>query len=578
MPIELPPMIVTPRPPIITIPKLPEPPPYVAKPLPIHNVVDDFGNISIKSWHPQYSVSVIAAFMNVIHSLTASINSQVAGVSGAMDERIRSMAIDNGDAGETLQSLEREVETVDSLLGNLRRELSRQTALVRPEFRVSNLADKTNAVHAYNRISRDRKYTSGTPNQAYKIWSASYRAQSMEALINKEIAYLEGKKAGIKSEISRIKNDPDFASKQAAANTYSATVAMGSATPFVVAPSGIAAVAGTAELALKEAVARAVERLAAAGVATTTATIAVFAVLMGYSPRLGDASRQTLSTPLTDIYQPGGDLQELALQGGELDVPWRLAFKELGGYQQIYMAPTGGVVPRGVKVRAASFDSAAGGYSFQTNDSPPRTLVWTPIVDPDDSSTVLPPVDTDIPNYTGPVLHPVDPVLEVFPSVGDVPFDDYVIVFPADSGIEPIYIVFRNRREERGVAKGFGENVTGAWLPTAGSEIGAAVPSQIADRLRGRQFESFDRMREAIWTEVGLDPKLSAQVSAQQKQLMLRGRSPYAPLAEQVGGRVKYELHHIEPIGIGGAVYDLDNIRIVTPKRHIEIHSNKEGS
>jgi len=40
---------------------------------------------------------------------------------------------------------------------------------------------------------------------------------------------------------------------------------------------------------------------------------------------------------------------------------------------------------------------------------------------------------------------------------------------------------------------------------------------------------------------------------------------------------MKYELHHVEQIGLGGDVYDLDNIRIVTPKRHIEIHTNKGG-
>ncbi|MGC6388359.1 HNH endonuclease signature motif containing protein [Ewingella sp. S1.OA.A_B6] len=48
------------------------------------------------------------------------------------------------------------------------------------------------------------------------------------------------------------------------------------------------------------------------------------------------------------------------------------------------------------------------------------------------------------------------------------------------------------------------------------------------------------------------------------------------PEAEQVGGRTRYELHHITRIKDGGAVYDVDNIEILTPKRHIELHKNGE--
>ncbi len=42
------------------------------------------------------------------------------------------------------------------------------------------------------------------------------------------------------------------------------------------------------------------------------------------------------------------------------------------------------------------------------------------------------------------------------------------------------------------------------------------------------------------------------------------------------GKRCSFEIHHVEPIKNGGNIYDLDNLRVVTPKRHIEIHSNKE--
>lgn len=39
-----------------------------------------------------------------------------------------------------------------------------------------------------------------------------------------------------------------------------------------------------------------------------------------------------------------------------------------------------------------------------------------------------------------------------------------------------------------------------------------------------------------------------------------------------VGGSERDEMHHVDAIGMVDGVYALDNIRIMTPKRHIEIH------
>lgn len=45
-----------------------------------------------------------------------------------------------------------------------------------------------------------------------------------------------------------------------------------------------------------------------------------------------------------------------------------------------------------------------------------------------------------------------------------------------------------------------------------------------------------------------------------------------APKAERNGGNGRYEIHHIEHIQHGGAVYDIDNLSVASPKRHVEIH------
>ena len=98
------------------------------------------------------------------------------------------------------------------------------------------------------------------------------------------------------------------------------------------------------------------------------------------------------------------------------------------------------------------------------------------------------------------------------------------------------------------------------------------IPTQIADRLRGREFSRFDNFREAFWTEVAADPELSSQFSAANRRVMRGGSSPFVQDTEAVGGRKVHELHHVDRMADGGAVYDVDNLRANTPKNHIDLH------
>lgn len=102
---------------------------------------------------------------------------------------------------------------------------------------------------------------------------------------------------------------------------------------------------------------------------------------------------------------------------------------------------------------------------------------------------------------------------------------------------------------------------------------GAPVPSQIADKLRGKTFGSFDSFRRAFWKAVADDSALSKQFSEADINQMKAGRAPTADFLESVGKRVKIELHHEKEISQGGAVMDVDNIKALTPKiilRHIK--------
>ena len=153
---------------------------------------------------------------------------------------------------------------------------------------------------------------------------------------------------------------------------------------------------------------------------------------------------------------------------------------------------------------------------------------------------------------------------------------EFILTFPADSGISPLYVVFNAKaRHESGVVTGQGEDITGIWLEKAGQGLGSPIPSQIADKLRGREFSSFDAFRKAFWLEVSKDHSLMSQFKGASQSHLKNGRAPFAPKdGHSASGKVrKFEIHHVKEIQYGGAVYDVDNLRIVTPKQHKNIHS-----
>lgn len=150
-------------------------------------------------------------------------------------------------------------------------------------------------------------------------------------------------------------------------------------------------------------------------------------------------------------------------------------------------------------------------------------------------------------------------------------YQDAIIWFPADAGLEPIYIVLNARFEPGGVT-GVGEDVSGIWLAGAGTGLGAPIPTRIADQLRGQTFRDFDAFRKAFWTAVGNDPELCSQFIPDNIERMRNGNAPKARYRDTAGGKSSFELHHVDWISKGGDVYNVDNLRVNTPKNHIEIH------
>ena len=360
------------------------------------------------------------------------------------------------------------------------------------------------------------------------------------------------------------------------ANTYKVPLSGFTLNSAVVMATGAAPVL-EAGLALGAAIRAAVASLGAASLEAVLgpALVGTFALL--YSPKLGNGELRDnflLSVPLADVsVELDVAAQAVALERGVVDLPWRMGDKsdEIGPIELFVARTDSALAPPAVPVLAARFDAQSGHYIVTTDDVPPRTLLWTPAVEPSDNSTTLPVMRPPTTTLVGPKLEPLEGRLDVYPDLPDVGFDDYIIIFPADSGLSPLYVLFKNRRYMAGEAVGKGKLIEGKLL-YKGNREGSPIPMQVASKLRGRKYSSWNAYRRRLWQLIGRSKLFEGQFEAGDRALMLRGLAPYADDREHVGGRTKYELHHVESISEGGGVYDSDNIIILSPFFHVEIH------
>ncbi|AVX91069.1 S-type pyocin domain-containing protein [Pseudomonas sp. VE 196-7] len=205
------------------------------------------------------------------------------------------------------------------------------------------------------------------------------------------------------------------------------------------------------------------------------------------------------------------------------------------------------------------------------------TILWTPQRGPHGSMPPL--VYPEHREQLNTILvHPIpentDTQIEGPPGE-DITAEDCILVFPADTGLKSLYVVFsRPARLMPGTVTGVGEDVSGIWLIGASSGVGVPIPTDVADSLRGHDFKSFDSFRAALWKAVS-ESAVVDQFIKQNAGRMRKGKAPRVRKADSVGGRRSYELHHLEKISEGGGVYDVDNLRVNTPRNHIDIHRNE---
>ncbi len=94
-----------------------------------------------------------------------------------------------------------------------------------------------------------------------------------------------------------------------------------------------------------------------------------------------------------------------------------------------------------VRVRAAAWDESEQSWIFVSDDNSPITIAWRGDV------RAYTAHDPDRPSSIGHLsIHSV-PALLPFSGIEEIRFDDYVVVFPLAAGIDPVYVMFRDRRE-----------------------------------------------------------------------------------------------------------------------------------
>jgi hypothetical protein len=114
---------------------------------------------------------------------------------------------------------------------------------------------------------------------------------------------------------------------------------------------------------------------------------------------------------------------------------------------------------------------------------------------------------------------------------------------------------------------------SGRWLDAG---VPTPIPLQVARQLDGQTFSRFDDLRSALWRTVAADSELSAGFGRASRAQMTEGNAPFAPRAYQTNasdGGMRFNLHHMETVASGGPVYDLSNLRIVSPKVHYGLHN-----
>lgn len=90
------------------------------------------------------------------------------------------------------------------------------------------------------------------------------------------------------------------------------------------------------------------------------------------------------------------------------------------------------------------------------------------------------------------------------------------------------------------------------------------LPEHIANKLAEQTFNDFDDFSQAFWLAIAEDPVYSQLFVTSQLKRIKQGWPLRAPFAETAKGLRSYQISHLDSPEFGGALYDADNLRIMS--------------
>ncbi|PLR63150.1 colicin transporter [Pseudomonas sp. QC2] len=394
-----------------------------------------------------------------------------------------------GNAENEVAQIEKHIRSIDTLIAQKAQAYTAQQKIADKYYYGHDFFSHPTSQFISDAISGSK--TNYPPDKNYKEWYASLEAAYAAKYSNLEIDYLNALKQNLQQQANQARADAEakritdeaaaMAARIAAETAEQARLAAEEEAQRVAAEAAADAARVAARVAAEAAAIKAARtfRLPAAGatqlstaagsivittgsgitleaaiqaakVALGTVVGAATAVGIGaltYSESLGNGELPTtmLDLPAKDL-APNlpADLLNVAAVGGTVDVPYRI-YGDQSKYSVLVTQATGGLTSA-VPVMALVLDPVANAYTFTTTDTPPITLTF-PIAVPGDSSTATPAQPTETPVYAGITLSPVEIKVESFPIAGQLNIRDGIYVYPADSGLPPIYAVFSSPYE-----------------------------------------------------------------------------------------------------------------------------------
>ncbi|VVP04485.1 hypothetical protein PS898_02985 [Pseudomonas fluorescens] len=150
-----------------------------------------------------------------------------------------------------------------------------------------------------------------------------------------------------------------------------------------------------------------------------------------------------MSVPFSELSSESAQtLRDIADRQGTLEMPVGLGVRPFGAGAEVFVASTDDFhIRSSVLVLNAAYDLLNDVYEAALPDSPTDFLTWTPAISPGNSSTESPMVETESTAYSGAPIVPVEGRLDLHPILVEG-WERFIIVFPDDSGIVPLYVVF----------------------------------------------------------------------------------------------------------------------------------------